>query len=294
MAIDSMLRGLALQTNDAVDPGVRPELAYGFTNAAGQTWMLGRLTATEDGGFGGRLVIETNAGGGAPGNTTIERLTISQSGHVGIGTAQASQKLTLGAGNMLLPTANGGIDGNLYFGGITDVGQTGLRLFGGLVNGTIPAGFIDVRTTNPADGLRIRVDTANGGTERMRVTANGNVGIGTAQASQKLTLGAGNMLLPTANGGIDGNLYFGGITDVGQTGLRLFGGLVNGTIPAGFIDVRTTNPADGLRIRVDTANGATERMRVTANGNVGVGVENPTHRLDVAGSAHATQLPYVL
>ena len=99
------------------------------------------------------------------------------------------------------------------------------------------------------------------------------------------------MLLPTANGGIDGNLYFGGITDVGQTGLRLFGGLVNGTIPAGFIDVRTTNPADGLRIRVDTANGATERMRVTANGNVGVGVENPTHKLDVAGSAHATSFP---
>ena len=53
MAIDSMLRGLALQTNDAVDPGVRPELVYGFTNAVGQTWMLGRLTATEDGGSAG-------------------------------------------------------------------------------------------------------------------------------------------------------------------------------------------------------------------------------------------------
>ena len=56
-------------------------------------------------------MIESNAGGGAPGNTTIERLTISQSGHVGIGTAQASQKQALGAGNMLLPTANGGLMG---------------------------------------------------------------------------------------------------------------------------------------------------------------------------------------
>ena len=89
MAIDSMLRGLALQTNDAVDPGVRPELAYGFTNAAGQTWMLGRITAPAQGSFGGRLVIETHPGGGAPGNTTLERLTITQSGHVGIGASTA-------------------------------------------------------------------------------------------------------------------------------------------------------------------------------------------------------------
>ena len=114
MAIDSMLRGLALQTNDAADPGVTPELAYGFTNAAGQTWMLGRITATEQGGFGGRLVIETNTGGGAPGNTTIERLTITQSGHVGIGTAtpgaplHVAQYMTVGP--FAATTGQGGLD----------------------------------------------------------------------------------------------------------------------------------------------------------------------------------------
>ena len=55
MAIDSILRGLALQqTDDAADPGVRPELAYGITNTTGQTWMLGRITATEQGAFRGR------------------------------------------------------------------------------------------------------------------------------------------------------------------------------------------------------------------------------------------------
>jgi len=79
--------------------------------------------------------------------------------------------LRLGSGNVLLPNANAGTDGNLYFGGRTDAGQTGLRLFGGLVNGAIPAGFIDVRTTDPNDGLRIRVDTSTGGIERMRVTS---------------------------------------------------------------------------------------------------------------------------
>jgi hypothetical protein len=126
------------------------------------------------------------------------------------------------------------------------------------------------------------------------VTAAGNVGIGVANASQfltqKLMLGSGNVLMPNANFGTDGNLYLGGITDTGQTGLRLFGGLVNGAIPAGFIDVRTTNPNDGLRIRVDTGFGGTERMRVTAGGRVGIGVPaiaNPAETLHVAGGIYA-------
>ena len=167
-----------------------------------------------------------------------------------------------------LPDADAGNKGNLYFGGHTDAGQTGMRLFGGLVNGAIPGGFIDVRTTSAHEGLRIRVDTANGGIERVRVTADGNVGIGTDAPTQRLTVGAGNVQLPTAQTGVEGNLYLGGRTDVGETGLRLFGGLVNGQLPAGFVDVRTTDANDGLRIRVDTSNGSTERLRVNARGTV--------------------------
>lgn len=167
-----------------------------------------------------------------------------------------------------LPNAVAGVKGNVYFGGHTDAGQTGMRLFGGLVNGTIPGGFIDVMATDALEGLRIRVDTANGGTERVRVTAGGSVGIGTETPTERLTLGSGNVRLPAANLGADGNLYLGGRTDAGQTGLRLFGGLVNGQIPAGFIDVRTPDPDDGLRIRVDTSDGSIERLRVSAKGTV--------------------------
>jgi hypothetical protein len=96
---------------------------------------------------------------------------------------------------------------------------------------------------------------------------------------------AGNFFLPDANVGRNGNLYFGGITDAGEIGLRLFGGNVNGNLPSGFIDVRAGTPKDGLIFRVDTAIGGTEHMRITAKGDVGIGTPDPRFKLEVAGDA---------
>ncbi len=98
-----------------------------------------------------------------------------------------------------------------------------------------------------------------------------NVGIGMTNPSQRLTLASGNIKLPNTNRGVDGNLYFGGTTDTGQVGLRLFGGNVNnGEFLSGFIDVRAGTPTDGLIFRVDTANGGTERMRICGDGTITV------------------------
>ena len=115
-----------------------------------------------------------------------------------------------------------------------------------------------------------------------------NVGIGTLAASQRLTLGSGNVFLPTANTGVDGNLYFGGITDVGQIGMRLFGGDVNNSLPSGFIDVRAGTLTDGLIFRVDTFKAGAERMRITATGNVGIVTANPQEKLEVDGNIRVT------
>jgi hypothetical protein len=127
--------------------------------------------------------------------------------------------------------------------------------------GTTAANFLG---TNDDQPLVIKTSDS----EAMRIDPNGHVGIGTASPTQQLALGLGNIFLPNAAEGVNGNLYFGGTTDTGQVGMRLFGGNVNGSIPSGFIDVRAGTLTDGLIFRVDTFFGGTERMRITASGTV--------------------------
>jgi hypothetical protein len=97
--------------------------------------------------------------------------------NVGIGTSAPANRLQLAAGNIQIPSGNGAIDGNIFLGGNPVNFQSGLRIFGGLVNGSIDMGFIDVRTSVATNGLIFRVDTTQGGTERMRIAANGVVTI---------------------------------------------------------------------------------------------------------------------
>jgi hypothetical protein len=132
-----------------------------------------------------------------------------------------------------------------------------------------------------------KFDNAGNPTANSIISDNGtNVGIGTTNPTQRFTLGAGN--IRDAHVGEHGNLYFGGITDVGQVGLRLFGGNVNGHVPSGFIDVRVGTPTDGLIFRVDTFFAGAERMRITGSGNVGINTPSPTQKLDVAGTIRSS------
>ncbi len=202
-------------------------------------------------------------------------LTLSTD-NVGLGTTNPAQRLTLGSGNVSLPISRGGLDGNLYFGGTTDTGEIGMRLSGGDINSELQCGFIDVRAGTLEDGLRFRVDTFLGATERMRITADGNVGINTQSPAGHLHVGGGAP---------DINILVAGNTMANQDGLRVS---YSQPLRIGVIDVKGSS----LRLRGEsgaTGVGATDRLFIDlTNGNVGIGTTDPKERLEVDGNIRTT------
>ena len=99
-------------------------------------------------------------------------------------------------------------------------------------------------------------------TERMRITGLGYVGIGTSSPDQAFQIeGQGSQYAAITS------------TDSGNTGI-LFG---DTDIDAGY--VLYANGSDALSFGANAA----ERMRISSNGNVGIGTTSPAEKLDVAG-----------
>lgn len=104
-----------------------------------------------------------------------------------------------------------------------------------------------------------------GSNERMRITNGGDVGIGTISPGYKLDVnGAGR---------------FGDLSSKIIVGLNGDSISMNGDL---YIQTSTANP---LILRTNT----TERARITAGGDVGIGTSSPAARLHIAGSGSAIE-----
>src|SRR6185437_3932665 len=124
------------------------------------------------------------------------------------------------------------------------------------------------------------------GTERLRIDPNGNVGIGTTTPTQKLTIGAGGSvrLQDTANAYTNllnariwaSNFRSGTVLD--SNGSINFG--LSGVRASGFAFRWLSSDNSAIDYSVDTS----ELMRLTMNGNLGIGTTTPGAKLEVHGN----------
>ena len=205
-------------------------------------------------------------------------------GNIGINTSSPDHKLTVNAasdnvGGILVTGSNAPA---IRFNDTTD--GSSYSLVCGQNNGAL---VLAADESNTAAGslISFRVDTV----ERMRIDANGNVGIG---------------LLPNAWSTGIAALQLGGSSCIWSdrvAGLRTFYGTnyyYDGTnrkyIAAGAA-TEYLQAVDGAHVWYNAAAGAaaatvtlTERLRIAASGSVGIGTSNPQAILDVNGDVRAS------
>jgi hypothetical protein len=233
----------------------------------------------------------------------VERLRVDSSGNVGIGTSTPSERLTVNGTQAFVTTS-----GQLEVKAGNTVSFLDMDFTEATTAAVAPRFFRNTNTTGARIVRFFRGDgTANedariavGGENSFFQLGGGNVGIGTNNPAQALSVnGSIDILAATTETRQlqigqgrtgDGLSLIDFISDATYTdfGMRISRSAgANGTA---FINVRGTG---GLDIRTTDAapillqTNATERIRITSGGNVGIGTTSPTTRLDVNGSASA-------
>jgi hypothetical protein len=209
-------------------------------------------------------------------------------GNVGIGTESPEQQLeiksitTLGTASGTLQLSSSW-DNSTYTLGSSPLGTINFKSnYGG--NGSGVWGQIQVLSDGQfsSSGVlrptRMTFSTTASGTggvltERMRITANGNVGIGTASPSTRLSVVKGtNDAVPTL--GVASGSFSITKADSGTTGLY---GLLTGVADNGNVWQQVQ--------RIDNSATAYNLLLQPSGGNIGIGTTNPGAKLEVNGNA---------
>jgi hypothetical protein len=262
-----------------------------------------RITQT---GAGSALVVEDST------NPDSTPFVVAGNGNVGIGTSSpqvpldiANCGIRINASRQISSNADNG--GLLVFGGTAGNGAN-IELYGGSDVNSPNMAYID------ADVTHIR--SADGASERMRITSAGNVGIGTNTPAGKLEVkGTGNNVV-TLSGDSFVGLSFNSYRDSGSDhGMLIYhaargtesspAAVQNGDITASIVsrpyDGSTNVGTAAIRFLADgavssgvipqeirfhtgtTALGVLNRIAIKSDGDVGIGTDTPSSKLHVAG-----------
>lgn len=213
------------------------------------------------------------------------------SGNVGIGTAAPAMTLDVN-GNILVEGTN-----SQYWGGQSDTGVNGGRQFYNTAAGGI---LFDARVDAATKGFVWRTDTSTAGTERMRLNAVGQLGIGTSSQDARLEItggqsqaawGLNGILLQASDASFADTTSSGTVTNVvvssfntptltasSSTTYTNAANLYVSAAPTAGSNVTITN---GYAFWVDAG---TARF----DGNVGIGIAAPTALLHVQQAADLT------
>jgi hypothetical protein len=261
---------LALLATDSQAAGIGASIALGGQSTSAD-WPYATLAGrSEANSYAGYFSIATSTSAGL----ISEKLRITSAGLVGVGTSVVNS----------LFEARGTSDGqNIVHlsnnAGSTDGGATNVIRF--TCNGNTNWG-------NARYDANAHIWNANG-SERLRLDASGRLGIGVSAPRAQTEISRASA--PTSVTIANSYLQLGG-SEGGASSYRLitFGGLGETQAPAylGYVQTSTTGSTLGDLVfgtrNTSTNDAASERLRITSAGNVGIGTTSPQKRFVASNS----------
>lgn len=249
--------------------------------------------------WGSKLDLYINGGSNQNSVPDQHVMTWNFNGNVGIGTDAPFSKLSI-AGSLTLDSGLGNTftrpvvsAGTMVHGEIRGYSTGGNALDDGFLRLSAGGGtslgiksYIDLSGYSTVPDMNSNIVFGTSGVERMRVNVNGNVGIGTSNPSEKLEIynsdtSPGVLSLRSNRN----DLQF---VDVGRISAK------QGSVEVSRIGMpRSGETSTGyftFWTKAANSENLTEKVRISENGNMGIGTLNPQNKLDVKGTIHSQEV----